>query len=167
MVFIPHSLSTLLDLRYTHTWFGPVPGLCFLARVGHLDMEPLQQHQYICCKVPRLAAVKKDQLHYCLVELGADLWWGVVRLWNLANASPFTPSLLIWLRTACISSSSWARILLRYWKKSTFSNTAVLGPRPPSWPSPAVFVVTPPGTSVSGCVASRMGCTIVHRSQCG
>ncbi len=58
VVFIPHSLSVLLDLRYNHTWYGPFRGLCFLATVGHSDMEPLQPHQCsfmwgstsCCCK---------------------------------------------------------------------------------------------------------------------
>jgi len=48
--------------------------------VGCSDVEPLQPCQCGLCEVPRLTAVEEDRLHNRLVELGADLWWSVVRL---------------------------------------------------------------------------------------
>ncbi len=68
--------------------------LVFLSHVvGCADMEPLQLRQCGCQKVPRLAAVKEDGLHNCLVELGAYLWRSVIRLQYLAYPSPYPPSL--------------------------------------------------------------------------
>jgi hypothetical protein len=56
-------------------------------------VKPLQLHHWGLCEVPRLAAVKEDQLDNRLVELCAYLWWGVIHLEDLSYSGLYHTSL--------------------------------------------------------------------------
>jgi hypothetical protein len=88
------------------------------------DVKPLQPRQCSLGEVPCLAAVEEDPLYNRLIELELT-FGGVLSAWRTCPTRAHIPrAFLSWLRTALMSSSSWARIRLRYRKDSTFSKTS-------------------------------------------
>ena len=87
---LEHVAGGRVDLHLT--WSSSK--LMFLSHmVGSPDMKPLQPHHCNLCEVPRLAAVKKDQLDNRLVKLCADLLQSAIGLEDLSYSGPCHTSL--------------------------------------------------------------------------